>query len=442
MHREWATSPQRYAVRVGWRRARVSDNVADLLQLIDGARTLAELAVALGALQGRYVHPAEVQYLIQRRLIPAGLVALKASAPPAARSSQAPTAAHSSRRAAAAPATTAPTRTASQVVSQPAAASLVAELAAGRPALNTAPIDIPLAAPVVAVQPLGADVAVTQPLPEPMEAASPSTAISSGFGAPRLAPALYAPGTDDPPTLPAHLWHALAAPATDAHLTPVVAPSPEPAAPQRALVPAVVAGPPASVSPRGGAPTRTRNEPRARRRRTGVVGHTAVSILGLAFLLGALVAVLSLDGQRPSLAVFQQPPTAPPRHASTATPLRERLLQGERAYVVQPGDTLAGIAGRSGLSAEALLIVNGDVLPQTSALQPGMQLAIPAVYNPQLSPTVQPRPLYYVVKRGDTLYDLGLFFGTTWSAIADYNHLADPRTLTVGQGLLMPPAGP
>jgi LysM repeat protein len=109
---------------------------------------------------------------------------------------------------------------------------------------------------------------------------------------------------------------------------------------------------------------------------------------------------------------------------------------------VKPGDTLAAIAGRYGVSADALLIVNGDILLETSSLKPGMQLAIPAVYDPHLAPTAQPRPLYYVVKHGDTLYDIGIFFGTTWNAIADYNHLADPRALDVGYGLLIPPNGP
>lgn len=166
-------------------------------------------------------------------------------------------------------------------------------------------------------------------------------------------------------------------------------------------------------------------------------------IIGLAFLLGALVAALSLDGQRLSFG-FTQPAAVRPTHVpiSTPTPLRERIAPGERAYAVKPGDTLAAIAGRYGVSADALLIVNGDILPGAPSLKSGMQLAIPAVYNPSLTPTAQPRPLYYVVRRGDTLYDIGVFFGTTWNAIADYNHLADPRALDVGQGLLIPPNGP
>jgi LysM repeat protein len=390
--REWATLHQHYAVRVGRRLAHVSDNIIDLLRLIDGSRTVAELATELGMCQNRYVHPAEVLYLLRRRLAPAGLVSLKASA-----RSMAPAAA--------------PTRPAisSPVPTAPAAA---------------------IATP---------SVEVTQPLPELAEASPISSVLPAAYVALPLADAARIPMVDDTPTLPTVLWREASAPVTPAIPPLATLPAPAPDAAQRAPVPASVARPPV-VSPPRGVPARTRIPPPMRRPWTVTAGRTALGIVGLAFLLGALVATLSLDGQRPSF--FAQPDATRPTPVPTSTPLHERIVPGERAYAVKPGDTLADIAGRYGLSAGALLIVNGDILPQASSLRPGMQLAIPAVYNPALTPTAQPRPLYYMVRPGDTLYDIGAYFGTNWNAIADYNHLADPRTLEVGQGLLIPPSGP
>src|SRR6476469_1259097 len=42
--REWATSRRRYRVRAGWRVCHLSDNLLDLLVLVDGRHTVAEIA--------------------------------------------------------------------------------------------------------------------------------------------------------------------------------------------------------------------------------------------------------------------------------------------------------------------------------------------------------------------------------------------------------------
>jgi LysM repeat protein len=53
-----------------------SDNLVDLLGLIDGRRTIQTLSNMLAEQQGRPVHPAEIVYLLRSRLIPAGLAEL------------------------------------------------------------------------------------------------------------------------------------------------------------------------------------------------------------------------------------------------------------------------------------------------------------------------------------------------------------------------------
>ena len=77
-----ATSRTHYRLRLATGSVlHVSDNLLDLIRLIDGRRNVQALSDALAQLQGRPVHPAEIIYLLRRRLSPAGLVEL--SFPPA-----------------------------------------------------------------------------------------------------------------------------------------------------------------------------------------------------------------------------------------------------------------------------------------------------------------------------------------------------------------------
>jgi LysM repeat protein len=178
---------------------------------------------------------------------------------------------------------------------------------------------------------------------------------------------------------------------------------------------------------------------RVRVRRLGKPLRIAsVVVAGLVLLGLALTLAISSQLAHPAIVWHVASPTpVPPK----PTPLQERILPGETAYVVQRGDTLASIALAYHISQDALLLVNADILTGPDALLPGMRVAIPAIYRPALPASVQPRPLYYVVQGGDTLYMIGQRFGLDWHVIANYNHVTDPRTLAVGQGLVIPAAG-
>ena len=77
------------------------------------------------------------------------------------------------------------------------------------------------------------------------------------------------------------------------------------------------------------------------------------------------------------------PSTAPP--ATTVAPPAPPA--GSTPYVVQPGDTIIGLAVRFGLSPEALLKANG--LSMTSVIVVGQRLAVPPGAKP--APTGSPR---------------------------------------------------
>ena len=64
---------------------------------------------------------------------------------------------------------------------------------------------------------------------------------------------------------------------------------------------------------------------------------------------------------------------------------------------------------------------------------------------PRDSPPATPTPtpggeLTHVVQAGENLYRIGLLYGLSWVAIAEYNGITDPNTITVGQELRIPPS--
>ena len=118
-------------------------------------------------------------------------------------------------------------------------------------------------------------------------------------------------------------------------------------------------------------------------------------------------------------------PAAEPAVAqeATAVPL---------SYVVQPGDTLFNIAQRFGTTVQAIAEANG--ISDPALIEVGRKLLIPAAEAGQ----AEAAPHVYVVRPGDTLFDIARRFGTTVKAITDANDVADPSLLEVGQKLIIP----
>ncbi len=112
-------------------------------------------------------------------------------------------------------------------------------------------------------------------------------------------------------------------------------------------------------------------------------------------------------------------------------------------YVVQPGDTLSGIALRYGISVWALVQVNKLTDGQT--IYAGQSLLIPrrAVDPPDLEASNLDT---YVVRPGDTLTQIALRFKTTVATLASLNGIANPSSIYAGQvlrltGTAPPPSG-
>ncbi len=103
-------------------------------------------------------------------------------------------------------------------------------------------------------------------------------------------------------------------------------------------------------------------------------------------------------------------------------------------YVVQPGDTLFGIASRTGVRLPDLLRAND--LTVTSVIQPGQQLAIPA--GTASGPAAQSGGTTYTVKPGDWLSRIAARHGVTLSALLAANNLTATSLIQPGQQLTIP----
>ena len=103
---------------------------------------------------------------------------------------------------------------------------------------------------------------------------------------------------------------------------------------------------------------------------------------------------------------------------------------GGPIYIVEPGDTLSGIARRFGTTVDAMVAANGIVDP--SILYPGAELTIPGFEGVSGVLTLQE------VGLGEDLNSLSLLYNVSVDALARLNRLVRTDRLYVGQSLIVP----
>jgi LysM repeat protein len=102
-------------------------------------------------------------------------------------------------------------------------------------------------------------------------------------------------------------------------------------------------------------------------------------------------------------------------------------------HVVRPGENLYRIALRYGTSVSAIAAANHIANP--NLIYVGQRLIIPSGHVPPPAPCVQAR---YYVRTGDNLYRIGLRFGVSAQSIAAANGIANLNRIYVGQLLVIP----
>ncbi len=102
------------------------------------------------------------------------------------------------------------------------------------------------------------------------------------------------------------------------------------------------------------------------------------------------------------------------------------------SYVVQAGDTLAMIARRYGVNIVELARFNH--LTNPSLIYVGQRLLIP----PSSGENMERRGQVYLVRPGDTLARIAGRYGVSVWSLAQLNQIANPNVIHVGQRLLIP----
>ena len=112
-------------------------------------------------------------------------------------------------------------------------------------------------------------------------------------------------------------------------------------------------------------------------------------------------------------------------------PAMAQVETGE-AHIVQPGETLYSLSRRYGVSVYKLAEANG--LTVNTWLYVGQRLTIP---GQQADPPPTAPGDTYTVQRGDTLFSIARWHGTTVAALRAVNHLGS-NLIYVGQELTIP----
>lgn len=135
----------------------------------------------------------------------------------------------------------------------------------------------------------------------------------------------------------------------------------------------------------------------------------------------------------PITATLTLEPTATPTDkAPESTPSPTPPPQEDIRYIIQRGDTLIALAEEYHTSVEGILLKNNLVDP--NAIYVGQELIIPVNYIPD-EPS-EPRIVEHKVREGETLSYLARLYRTTVAAISQENpSITDPQHLRVGMVL-------
>ncbi len=112
-----------------------------------------------------------------------------------------------------------------------------------------------------------------------------------------------------------------------------------------------------------------------------------------------------------------------------------------QTVTVRPGDTLGAIAARNGTTVAALAEANGIANP--NVVRAGRTLTVPSGGGTMtaVSTGTSSSGGGYVVRSGDTLGAIASRYGTSVSALASANGIANPALIHVGQRLTVPSGG-
>ena len=156
--------------------------------------------------------------------------------------------------------------------------------------------------------------------------------------------------------------------------------------------------------------------------------------LDLSYAAFKAIANPALMGIRVDYVVVSGPSGTPIPPRATPSSRGPRPAPSNQ-YVVQPGDTLGSIATRTGIDAGKIAAWNSLNDPDEIVVGQVLRLIQPAVSTPKPTATATGT---YVVQPGDTVSGIALQFGITVEQLATANNIGDPDSIVVGQTLSIP----
>ncbi|RAN74443.1 hypothetical protein B5P43_28665 [Bacillus sp. SRB_336] len=152
-------------------------------------------------------------------------------------------------------------------------------------------------------------------------------------------------------------------------------------------------------------------------------------------------ATIIYPGQVIKLSKSAAAPAPRPAAAKAATPTATKAPSGS-SYVVKPGDTLSGIAGRHGLSTASVMAANG--MNNATIIYPGQVIRLSKSAAAPASAPAKPAAAKtasggtYVIKAGDTLSGIASRHGVGVQALASANRISVNGTIYAGKTLTIP----
>ncbi len=122
------------------------------------------------------------------------------------------------------------------------------------------------------------------------------------------------------------------------------------------------------------------------------------------------------------------------RHVPKAGRVTKKPIAKQKAvvYILKKGDTLWDVAMRYHVSVRQLMVVNNIVNP--NRLRPGMRIRITSKgYTPKKVQYIR-----YRLRPGDNPWIIARRFHVSFSKLLALNHIKSPRTMQIGQLVLIP----
>ena len=117
-----------------------------------------------------------------------------------------------------------------------------------------------------------------------------------------------------------------------------------------------------------------------------------------------------------------RPPAARPAWEARPVSPDARTIEPS-TYIVRPGDTLRGVADKTGAGSEA--IARANAIDPPFAIRAGQSLTIPG-------------GRYHLVREGQSGIAIARAYGIEWSRIVTANALTEPYILRLGQRIVIP----